>query len=79
MKDWILHHLGNEHDRATIMTLISFAMNAIFCIAKLVLGVYLHSAWLGYSFLKDATVYCGHMVYFVASVAFARWGSRSMA
>lgn len=134
MKDWILHHLGNEHDRAAIMTLISFALNAIFCLVKLVLGVYLHSAWFminagyyfllcfarGYTvhkytvtrevgnaqarydmefslykrggfficllglsyllvclrmyFLKDATVYSGHLVYFVALVAFCKMG-----
>ncbi|HWT77174.1 MAG TPA: hypothetical protein VN258_20930 [Mobilitalea sp.] len=45
MKELILRHMGNAHDRTAATSLAAFTVNAMIGVGKLILGIYLLSAW----------------------------------
>lgn len=53
MVPWLRRYLENPQDRAAIMTLVSFGLNAFFALIKFIYGVYLLSAW----FIINAAYY----------------------
>lgn len=53
MKDIVSRYLRNAHERTAVFSVASFGLNALFGATKLVMGVYLFSAW----FIINAVYY----------------------